>query len=154
MFGGHFECDHSRASGVKSEMPPHLKINLMVCTSYGRNVMLFSKSAQSLIIWERGRCRPTITAFGAGSFVDMTGCSDASSFSTQPFPTGFHRLGLGTWLWHHIPVRYKARLTCCSNASSVGGRCETGMSVVDARTKQSSSRLEQYCKIMHKLNWY
>ena len=45
--GGHSSFDLSRSSEVKSDFPPHLKIKLVACTNYVRNVMLLSKSAQS-----------------------------------------------------------------------------------------------------------
>ena len=47
----YFEFDLSRASGVKSDFPPHLKINFMVSPNYGRSFMLFSKSAQFLVFF-------------------------------------------------------------------------------------------------------
>ncbi len=38
--GGHFGFDLSRTSEVKSNFPPHLKTNRMVCTNYARNFTL------------------------------------------------------------------------------------------------------------------
>lgn len=69
-------------------------------------------------------------------YLKGTGCSDVPSLSIQAFPTGFHRSGCDCGTIHQFG-------TCCSKASSVGGRCETGMSVADARMQQSSSRLVQ-----------
>ena len=39
----------SQPSEVKSDFPPHLKINIMVYTNYGKNFMFFAKSAQFLL---------------------------------------------------------------------------------------------------------
>ena len=41
----------SRPSEVKSDFPPHLKINIMVYTNYGKKFMFFYKSAQFLLKW-------------------------------------------------------------------------------------------------------
>ena len=45
--GVHLEFDISRPSEVKSDFSQHLKIKLVSCRNPVRNVMLFSKSAQS-----------------------------------------------------------------------------------------------------------
>ena len=46
------EFDLSWASGVRSDCHPHLKVNLMISSNYGRSFMLSSISAQfHLILW-------------------------------------------------------------------------------------------------------
>ena len=45
---GHHVFDLSRFSEVKSNFPPHLKIELMLCPNYGRNFMLSTGRAQFL----------------------------------------------------------------------------------------------------------
>ena len=52
---GHFEFGLSWTSGVRSDCPSHLKINLVACSNYGRCFMLSSKSAQYHLIFALSR---------------------------------------------------------------------------------------------------
>ena len=64
----------------------------------------------------------SLTSIGEVYFKYMIGASPSMPVNFQPFPSGCHSTGFAKLLLHKIAYCNLFHMTCCVNASSLGGK--------------------------------